>query len=201
MYSSEDESSGISDLEESIDDKILEKLPWGEAGPKLSRDEIKLMNSYTYDKEPVKAWRQITDYIVMKECNDYRWYQISKFLGKFSGFRDRGSHDLFKDRSKLTNLIEVIICKNNCYFFPERCFLKHGHDVKSLMKKKLHTDLSIKDLFKKTKDDVELKHETYGRPKLWELAEDIGFNTELTYDDDGYLQVDYASLKEKEEKP
>jgi hypothetical protein len=195
MHSSEDDSSEISDLEERIDDKILETLPWGEAGPKLSKDEIKLMNAFTYDKEPVKAWRQITDYIVMKECNEYRWYQISKFLGKFSGFRS--SHDLYKNKSYLTNLIEVIICKNNCYFFPEKCFLKHGYDLKSLMKKSLHTDHNIEILFQKTKNDVRLKHETNGRPKLWELAEDIGFNTELSYDDDGYLQVDYSLLKEE----
>ena len=78
MYSSEDESSELSDLEERIDDKILQTLPWGESGPKLSKEEIKLKNTFTYDKEPVKAWRNISDYIVMKECNEYRWYEISK---------------------------------------------------------------------------------------------------------------------------
>ena len=51
------------------------------------------------------------------------------------------------------------------------------------MKKSLHTDHNIKNLFQKTKHDVELKHETNGRPNLWELAEDIGFNTEVSYAD------------------
>ena len=67
MYSSEDESSELSDLEERVDEKIIAKLPWGESGPRLSKDEIKLRNTYTYDKEPVKAWRQTTDYMVLRE--------------------------------------------------------------------------------------------------------------------------------------
>jgi hypothetical protein len=166
----------------------------GETGPKLSKEEMKLKNTYTYDKEPVKAWRNITDYIVMKECNEYRWYQISKFLGKFSGFGS--SHPLYKDRSCLANLIEIIICKNGCYFFPDKCFFKHGYDYKWLMKKSLHAEHNIKNLFKKTESDVKLEHETNGRPKLWKLAEEIGFNTDLSYDDQGYLKVDYFVLQE-----
>ena len=75
MYSSEDESSDLSDLEEKCDQKILDQLPWGETGPRLSKDEIKLLNTFTYDKEPVKAWRQNSDYRVLRECNEYRWYE------------------------------------------------------------------------------------------------------------------------------
>ena len=102
MYSSEDESSELSDLE--VDEKIIDKLPWGESGPRLSKDEIKLLNAFTYDKEPVKAWRQNQDYRVLRECNEYRLYEISEFLGKYSGFRD--SHLLYANSSKLCNLIE-----------------------------------------------------------------------------------------------
>ena len=124
MYSSEDESSELSDLEERVDEKIIAKLPWGESGPRLSKDEIKLRNTYTYDKEPVKAWRQTTDYMVLRECNEFRWYEITQFLGEFSGFRT--SHLLYQNPSRLCNLIEIIICKNKCYFRPDKCFLKHG---------------------------------------------------------------------------
>jgi hypothetical protein len=84
MYSDEEESSDLSEGEERCDDKVL--LPWGEPGPRLSLEEMKLMNTYTYDKEPVKAWRQYPDYRILKECNEYRWYEISEILGKFSGF-------------------------------------------------------------------------------------------------------------------
>ena len=195
MYSSEDESSELSDLEERIDDKILQTLPWGESGPKLSKEEIKLKNTFTYDKEPVKAWRNISDYIVMKECNEYRWYEISEYLGKFSGFRS--SIQLFRNRSVLANLIDIIICKNKCYFCPEKCFLKHGYDFKQLLKKTLHAEHNIESLFKKPGNDVKLEHETNGRPKLWKLAEEIGLNTDLSYDEHGYLKVDYSVLQEK----
>ena len=197
MYSSEDESSDLSDLEEKCDQKILDQLPWGETGPRLSKDEIKLLNTFTYDKEPVKAWRQNSDYRVLRECNEYRWYEISEFLGKYSGFRD--SHLLYANSSKLCNLIEIIICKNKCYFFPEKCFMKHGSDIKSLMRKSLHDEQpsEFKELFKRTNCDLKIEHDQIGRPNLWKLAEEIGFDTPLEYDDAGYLKIDYSVFQEK----
>jgi hypothetical protein len=133
----------------------------------------------------------------LKECNDYRWYKISKFLGKFSGFSS--SHLLYKSRSNLINLIEVIICKKNCYFLPGKCSFKHGYDFKSLMKRSLHEEHGpgFKSLFYEKKDDIKLEVERNGRPKLWELAEKIGFNTVLEYDDDGLLKVDFSVFQEK----
>ena len=145
MYSDEEESSDLSEGEERCDDKVL--LPWGEPGPRLSLEEMKLMNTYTYDKEPVKAWRQYPDYRILKECNEYRWYEISEILGKFSGFSS--SLFLYERKSNLVNLIEVIICKNNCYFLPGKCVLKHGYDLKYLMKQSLHDEHgpAFKNLF------------------------------------------------------
>ena len=83
MYSEEESSDS---MEETIDDKDLDNISRVNQGSRLSKEEIKMLNTYTYDKEPVKAWRQNSDYRVMRECNEYRWYEISKFLGKFSGF-------------------------------------------------------------------------------------------------------------------
>ena len=41
-------------------------------------------------------------------------------------------------------------------------------------------------------------HDYYdGRPKLWELAKKIAFNTPLEYDDDGFLNIDFTVLQEK----
>ena len=196
MYSSEDESSELSDLEERVDEKIIAKLPWGESGPRLSKDEIKLRNTYTYDKEPVKAWRQTTDYMVLRECNEFRWYEITKFLGEFSGFRT--SHLLYQNPSRLCNLIEIIICKNKCYFLPDKCFLKHGFDLKILMSKSLHDQQpsEFKALFKESNCDLKIEHDIIGRPNLWKLAEEIGFNTPLEYDDDGFLKIDYSVFEE-----
>ena len=54
MYSDEEYSSDLSECEERCDDRLLSQE---DPGPKLSKEEIRLMNTYTYDDEPVKAWR------------------------------------------------------------------------------------------------------------------------------------------------
>ena len=133
----------------------------------------------------------------MKECNEYTWYQIGKVLGKFSGFNE--ITDLYKSKSDLINLIEIIICKKRCYYFPGKCLFKHGYDLKNLMGKKHHDEYrpQFTDLFDKNVDGIKIEVETNGRPKLWELAKKIAFNTPLEYDDDGFLNIDFTVLQEK----
>ena len=191
MYSDEED---LSECEERCDDKLLSQ---GDRGPKLSKEEIRLKNTYTYDDEPVKAWRQYSDYTVLKECNEYTWYKVQQILGKYSGFSS--SLDLYKNRSNLISLIEIIICNNRCYYLPGKCVLKHGHDLKYLMRKSLHDKYGpqFTNLFNKKVDGIKIEVERNGRPKLWELAEKIAFNTPLEYDEDGYLKVDYIVLQEK----
>ena len=75
MYSDEEYSSDLSECEERCDDRLLSRE---DPGPKLSKEEIRLMNTYAYDDEPVKAWRQYSDYTVMKECNEYTWQAGTK---------------------------------------------------------------------------------------------------------------------------
>ena len=165
---------------------------------KLSKDEIKLMNTYTWDKEPVKAWRHNSDYRVLRECNEYRWYEISEFLGKFSGFTS--SIYLYKKPSKLCNLIETLICPNKCYFQPKKCFLEHGSTLKDLMKQSLHSmqGPEFRVLFDAVqKPNLKIEHDKIGRPMFDKLAEEIGFNTVLDYDEEGFLKVDYSVLDEK----
>ena len=95
----------------------------------------------------------------MKECNVVMWSKISQLLGKFHGYN---SFDLYRNsKSNLLNLIEKIICKEKCYYLPEKCFLSHGFELKKLMKKSLH--------------DKYPKFESNVRPKLNQLAEDVGF--------------------------
>ena len=56
MYTSDEEySSDLSECEERCDNRLLSQE---DQGPKLCKEEIRLMNTYTYDDEPVKAWRQ-----------------------------------------------------------------------------------------------------------------------------------------------
>ena len=197
MYSDEEDSSDLSICEERCDEKLLDSLPWGEASSKLSNEEIRLMNTYTYDDEPVKAWRQYSDYMILKECNEYMWYEISKCLGQFSGFRS--SLSLYESKPDLVNLIEIIICKHRCYFVPGKCFLKHGYDLKYLLKKSLHDDYGpkFKDLFSKKDESIKVEVEKNGRAKLWELAEKIAFTSPLEYDENGILKVDFTVFQER----
>ena len=183
-------------MEEDCDDK--DRSSDDENTIKLSKDEIKLMNKYTWDKEPIKAWRQNSDYIVLRECTEYQWFKISQFFGNFSGFSS--SIYLYKNPSKCCNMIETIICPNKCYFRPEKCFLKHGFSLRSLMKESLHSEqgTEFKALFDApSKPDLKIEHDVIGRPKFDKLAEEILFDTKLAYDEEGYLKVDYSVLKEE----
>ena len=183
-------------MEEDCDDKDMSSDD--ENTIKLSKDEIKLMNRYTWDKEPKRAWRHNSDYRVLRECTEYRWFEICKFFGKFSGFSS--SVYLYRNPSKCCNMIETLICPNKCYFRPEKCFLKHGSSLKSLMKESLHVEQGpeFRALFDApSKPDLKIEHDVIGRPKFDKLAEEIGFDTKLEYDEEGFLKVDYSVLDEK----
>ena len=198
VFSSEDDSSDLSEGEEKCSDSVVNSLPDSSSGPSLSPEELKFMKTFTYDKEPVKAWRQVSDYMAIKECNEVKWGEISDILGHFHGFSN--SLQLYKNKSILVNLIQQILCDKNCYFFPEKCFLGHGYDFKDLLKKSLHNKFNpqFENLFKDNNStSVELELEQNGRPKLFKLAVDIGFDTEIDYTDEGILKVDFSVFNEQ----
>ena len=56
--------------------------------PTLFLEEIYLKNTYTYDDEPIPEYREISDYLVLKECNDVLWGEISALLGDTNGFHN-----------------------------------------------------------------------------------------------------------------
>ena len=62
------EEDSLSEVEERVSEKVFNKLI-NSSGNKLSPEESKMLNTYTYDKEPIKASRQVNDYIAMEECN------------------------------------------------------------------------------------------------------------------------------------
>ena len=108
----------IDNSDEDMDSSDEEFCPYdavdslGHKPPKTyTADEYKFMNTYTYDKEPVKEWRQVTDFIAIKECNLVKWDEISKLIGTSHGFIN--SLSLYKkDKSDdLVSLIERIICE------------------------------------------------------------------------------------------
>ena len=127
MNSSEEEDS-ISDGEERCSEKFLIKLE-NSTGRKLTIGESKMLNTYTYDKEPVLAWRKINDFIVIKECYAVKWSKITELLGRYNGYFS--SSELYNSsKSCLVNLIEKNICTEKCYFFPAKCLMSHGYHLK-----------------------------------------------------------------------
>ena len=203
---SPDDSDSLSECEEFYPESLLEKLPWGSSHTKLTKEEIKMKTTYSYDPEPVKAWREITDYMAIKECNEALWTKISKCIGPHHQYRN--SLFLYRNgHSKLVNIIERILCPRNCYFFPTNCLFKHGYDFKNLLKRKLHQRFSpsFENLFKHDVTKVvQLERLKHGPPNMIKLAEDIGFTTRLEYDEEDILQVDFSVFNEKfwnEERP
>jgi hypothetical protein len=107
----------LSDGEEFFPESEIEKLPWDNSRKKLTMDELKMKRTYSYD--PVKAWREINDYMAIKECNDNLWSKISEFVGKHLGFTN--SLCLYRDRhSEIVRVVERMLCPKKCYFFPSK---------------------------------------------------------------------------------
>ena len=44
---------------------VVDSLQYSQK-PILTKEEIIFMNTYTYDKEPVKEWRQVSDFDAIK---------------------------------------------------------------------------------------------------------------------------------------
>ena len=83
VYSS-DEDDDKSEEEESHHYTVVDSLKYS-SRPELSTEELKFKNTFTYDKEPIKDWRQLSDYMFFKECNKVLWSKISNIIGSFHG--------------------------------------------------------------------------------------------------------------------
>ena len=202
-----DSDSMEEDLE-MIPKSEIEKYRKANEAKKLTPDEIKMLKTYTYDPEPVKAWREINDYMAIKECNAILWSKICEQLNIKEEFEFFNSLTLYRNRhSEIVHTVLRILCPKQCYFFPEKCLFSHGYDFKNLLRKDLHERFNpaFENLFKINKNKkVELERLSFGPPNMIKLAEDIGINSVLNYDEHGFLQVDISVFEEKfwnEERP
>ena len=163
----------------------------------LSVEEVELKRSYTYDQNPIKEYREVNDYLVLKECNSALWYEIKALIGDFQGFSN--SLCLYRSNDVL-KLIAKIICKNDCYYLPENCFLEHERvTLTDFFKRSLHDHFNpqFDAIFSKgVSKVVKLEHASSGQPMMLKLAEDIGVNTNLEYDDNGMMKIDFEVLNE-----
>ena len=53
VFSSEDDSSDLSEGEEKCSDSVVNSLPDSSSGPSLSPEELKSMKTFTYYKDPL----------------------------------------------------------------------------------------------------------------------------------------------------
>lgn len=171
--------------------------------PTLHLEEILLLRTYTYDQNPIEEFREsdVNDYMVLKVCNSFLWSKILEFLGDFPGdfYEFESSHCLYRSKAVLT-LLAKIICKNNCYYLPENCFLEHENvKLRDFFQKNVHNifnpefDVLFRDGVSKT---AKLERAKSGQPLMWKLAEDIGINTLLEYDNNGMVNIDFDVLNE-----
>ena len=164
---------------------------------KLYLEEIKLLRSYTYDNEPIIEYRQVTDYMVIKECNRVLWRKISAFLGDFHA----NQNSIYLYRSKdVISLIAKLICQKNCYYLPGNCFLEHNVvHLKDFFKRSLHEifnpefDALLREGAAKV---VKLEVAESGQPLMLKLADDIGVNTVLKYQENEILDIDFDVFNE-----
>ena len=186
------DSDSMEEDVETLTPSELEKLRKANKPSELTADEIRMKRTYTYDPEPVRAWREINDYVAIKECNDNLWSKICDKLGLVEQFEFYDSLCLYRDRnSHVVHKIERMLCPKQCYYLPKKCLFSHGYDFKNLLKRSLHERFNpgFKQLFDTTKSKkAVLERLPYGPPNMIKLADDIGINTNLEYDDEGFFK-------------
>ena len=107
----------------------------GPRPPPLTTFELILMRKFTHDKNPVRKYREITDWKVAKQCNIIKFNKVVDELG--DGLT---AGELYGPNSEVVNKISRLLCEKQCYYLPGECYFGDCHAVnfKDLMKKELH---------------------------------------------------------------
>ena len=158
--------------------------------------EKKLLSRFTYDKNPVKDFREFSDIHVISMCNALKIHQINEFIEPGSDLNLLDPNRLYVPDSQTINKIARMLCEKQCYFNPGECFFDDNHtfNFKDLLKKELHEKLNphFENILNgKSKKDVVLKYDGRNHPKVDELCEEVGFTTHLEYNMDGYVDLNY----------
>ena len=195
------EVSSSSDSEEEINlYNVVDTLgpSFGNRPPPWTFFEKKQLNKFTYDKHPVREFREFSDIHVISMCNTLKCHQINDILGPGSDLDLMDPNRLYVPNSETVNKIARLLCPKQCYFDPGECFFgdEHVSDFKDLLKKDLHDRLNptfTNILNENTKKNFVLKYDVdnLNRPKVDELCEEIGFTTSLAYNKDGFVDLNY----------
>ena len=162
--------------------------------PSFTTFERILSRKFTYDKNPIRAFREVTDRKVVEQCNVLKYNQIHDEIGRGLGYFLRPK-EFYASDSEGVRMISRMLCQKQCFFLPGECFSQNSHDshFKELLKKELHdrfqpqfdnnmTPLSTTPVLEYNEDN---------HPKVYELCEKIGRTTKLEYNSEGYLDLNY----------
>ena len=164
--------------------------------PPLTIFEKKELRKFTYDKHPIKEYREFSDVRVISMCNEIKSQQINQYIGQGPSLNLMDPSRLYESKSETINKIARMLCENQCYFDPNACFFDDDHTFhfKDLMKKELHEKFypTFDNIInKRNEEEVVLEYDGLNPPKTDKLCEKIGFTTQLQYNDQGYLDVNY----------
>ena len=166
---------------------------WSNRPPSWTVFEKKQLRKFTYyDRNIAKELREFSDIHVMSWCNEVKRGQIREIIGP-----KPVAHLLYVSNSKIVNKIARMLCGNQCYFDPNECFFDDAHtfEFRDLMKKSFHEKFnpSFQNIVnERNEQKVVLEYDEYNHlPETYELAEKIGFTTDVKYNKDGYLDLNY----------
>lgn len=172
--------------------------------PKLTYFEKSLKRKFTYDDQTDPELQEFSDYDVINMCNWWRDHEISNLLGEKSLPTTRmNPGSLYNQTSSVViHMIDRLLCPRNCYYDPGKCLFEdqHTYDYKELLRKDLHDKFNpeFRELFEKPEVNiVKLTREERNHPNTTKLCKDIGYTTELVYDEEGYLSVNFEAIQKK----
>ena len=168
----------------------------GPRPPPLTTFEHILRRKFTYDKNPVRVYREVTDWRVAEQSNVIKFNEIIDEIGDGLDGRFFNAKQLYGSNSEAVKKISRLLCEKQCYYLPGECFFNDQHSLhfKDLLKKELHDRFNpqFEDyMMKDSKNIAILQYNESHQPKVYELCKAIGITTKLEYNSEGYLDLNY----------
>ena len=96
----------------------------GPRPPPLTTFELILMRKFTHDKNPVRKYREITDWKVAKQCNIIKFNNIVDELGDGISSSYLNPRQLYSSMSEVVTKISRLLCERQCYYLPGNAILE-----------------------------------------------------------------------------